>query len=346
MIKYKSLLSVLLCFLLNFAYSQVHIDSKAFSKKAGASFQVSSGSLTINWPAGNSTKGRLIIDLETTKPLFKSIGLQEGSLFKQIATDLDPVFLLTIGKRDLVSQNGWNIFFDRVPLKPFTSYKVDFKKQDATLSSVGSRTIVTIGTLSAADFTGNIEITLYHGSPLINIAAVMSTQTDSTAIVFDAGLISKTMNWTDIAWSDVDNKMQSVKPALQDTSRNEAVKYRTIIGKTTGGSLAVFPGPHQYFYPLDEAFNLRFTWHGNEYRKMVDGYGIGIRQDLYGDNRFVPWFNAPPGTRQRMNFFCLLASAAPALALEEVKKFTHNDRYVALPGYKTMSSHFHNEFIM
>jgi hypothetical protein len=34
------------------------------------------------------------------------------------------------------------------------------------------------------------------------------------------------------------------------------------------------------------------------------------------------------------------------MALAEVKQFTNNDRYTSLPGYKTMASHFHNEFIM
>ncbi len=79
---------------------------------------------------------------------------------------------------------------------------------------------------------------------------------------------------------------------------------------------------------------------------MADGYGSGIRQDLYGDKRFVPWFNAPPQTKQRLNFFCLLNAGDPSAALKEVKKFTNNDRYVPLPGYKTMASHFHNEFVM
>ena len=34
------------------------------------------------------------------------------------------------------------------------------------------------------------------------------------------------------------------------------------------------------------------------------------------------------------------------MALDAVKRFTNNDAYVPLAGYKTMSSHFHNEFIM
>jgi hypothetical protein len=42
----------------------------------------------------------------------------------------------------------------------------------------------------------------------------------------------------------------------------------------------------------------------------------------------------------------LISEKKSGETLAQVKKFTHNDKYVPLPGYKTMSSHFHNEFIM
>jgi hypothetical protein len=206
--------------------------------------------------------------------------------------------------------------------------------------------VISIDSLSAPGFTGTLEVTLYHGSPLMNIAAVMSTNVDSTAILYDAGLTSKTTAWEKVSWSDVGEQLKSMKPALTDKADILQVKYRSIIGENTNGSLAIFPAPHQYFYPLDEAFNLKFVWTGSNYRNLVDGYGIGIRQDLFGDRRFVPWFNAPPGTKQRLNFFTLLAGGPSSMALDEVKKFTNNDSYAALPGFKTMASHFHNEFIM
>lgn len=79
---------------------------------------------------------------------------------------------------------------------------------------------------------------------------------------------------------------------------------------------------------------------------MIPDFGIGIRQELEGDKRWVPWFNAPPKSRQRLNFFCLLGNTRAAPLLEQVKKFTHGDTYPRLPGYQTMVSHFHNEFIM
>lgn len=326
--------------------AQIETDFKDFNKKNGASASAKGNILSVAWPAGEHKTGKLEVDLSPKNAIFKKIILQEGKQNRPIASDLDPAFILTVGKRDLISQNGWNIFFDKVPNKPFKSYTLEFTKQTASVSSAGSRTIIRIGSLQAPGFSGILEITLYNGSPLLNIAAVMSTEKDSTAILYDAGLVSKTQAWNKIGWSDVYEKMQSAQPALNDQATDLQVKYRTIIGENSAGSLAVFPAPHQYFYPLDEAFNLKFVWAGNQYRGMLDGYGIGIRQDLYGDRRFVPWFNAPPGTKQRLNFFVLLSSGNSAATLEEVKKFTNSDRYEVLPGYKTLASHFHNEFIM
>jgi hypothetical protein len=326
--------------------AQVKVDLKKFNKKNGASATVNGNILSVSWPAGENKTAKLIVDLSPQQPVLKSIELNEGNKHNQIVSNLDPEFILTVGKRDLVSQNGWNIFFDKVPNKPFKSHLLEFNKQTASVTSIGTRTVVSIGSLTAPGFSGLLEVTLYNGSPLLNIAAVMSTEADSTAILYDAGLVSKTAAWKNIGWSDVDEQMKSMNATTNDKATDLMVKYRSIIGENPSGSVAVFPAPHQYFYPLDEAFNLKFVWAGNQYRDMIDGYGIGIRQDLYGDRRFVPWFNAPPRTQQRLNFFVLLSSGNSAVALDEVKKFTNGDRYTSLPGYKTMSSHFHNEFIM
>ena len=302
--------------------------------------------ISVVWSLGNGNAASMTLDLDNKRPLFKSIELTGKGYKKTIAEKLDPSFILTVGKRDLISQNGWNIFFDKVPNKPHQSYAVEFKKRTAYVTSSGSRITVHMNGLHAASFSGALEITCYIGSPLFNVAAVMSTSVDSAAILYDAGLQSKGALWNKVSWSDVENNMQHAIPNSVDSSKNIAVKYRSIIGENSNGSLAVFPAPHQYFYPLDEAFNLRFTWYGNNYRDMLPGFGLGIRQEPEGDHRFVPWFNAPPGTQQRLNFFCLLNPGKASDALAEVKKFTHNDSYVELPGFKTMSSHYHNEFIM
>lgn len=304
--------------------------------------------VSYTWRSGNNQVASFQLNLESGKPLFSFFELLENGKSTRIVENLDPVFLLTVGKRDLISQNGWNIFFDKVPGKPHQSYRIDIEKTrpEEIVEGKGNRHIVRLGKCTAPGFTGHLEISFYIGSPLLNIAAVMETSADSTAILYDAGLISPNPAWKKLYWSDTDNQGREMDVVQQDSSINQAVKYRTIIGSNGNGHLALFPAPHQYFYPLDEAFNLKFTWYGPGYRNMANGYGIGIRQDLLGDKRFVPWFNAPPGSLQRLNFFCLLATGNAQSALDQVKAFTHNDRYPTIPGYKTLVSHFHNEFIM
>lgn len=323
-------------------YCQQTINLANYNKKNGAEVVAHDKIINISWPAGSEGRGQVQIDLQKDHPLFTNLQLCKNGKCNTVAANLDPAFVLTIGKRDLVSQNGWNIFFDKVPQKPFEAFNVQLDKVSAKVVSEGSRTKVIVSKVSASSFSGDLEITFYNGSPLINIAAVMWTGVDSTAIVYDAGLVSTSNAWKKIAWTNVDDQLQDAPMNIADTANNIAVKYRTIVGENEKGSLAVFPPPHQYFYPLDECFNLKFVWQGSNYRKMVPGYGIGIRQDLYGDHRFVPWFNAPPNTMQRLNFFCLLANNTND-ALAGVKKFTHGDSYVALDGYKTMTSHYHIE---
>ena len=303
-------------FLTLYAKTQPNVDLSNYNQKGEAKISIKENVLTATWPTGKSESGKLLLDLSKGKPLFKSIQLGN----KEIAAGLNPAFILTIGKRDLISQNGWNIFFDKVPLKPHESYVVNFEKDSAIVRTEGAHTIIRITKMYASTFGGALEITLYNGSPLFNVAAVMSTDVDSTAILYDAGLINKNKTWNKIAWSDTKKQMQYATPKQEDTARNLEVKYRTVVGENNEGSLAVFPAPHQYFYPLDEAFNLKFTWYGNHYRKMIDGFGIGIRQKLEGDHRFVPWFNAPPGTKQRLNFFCLLSTGKADCCIERSKE--------------------------
>ncbi len=340
----KSLFMLLLTALT--ASAQVPVDLARYVKSSPTTVVRQGNNLTLSWPATSKETARIVVSLENDKPLFQHIQLSKGGRFSELATDLNPAFVLTIGKRDLVSQNGWNIFFDKTNKLPSKAYAVDLTKRQASVSTVGSRTVLRIGDVQAASFKGAIEITVYQGSPLMNVAAVMATQIDSTAILYDAGLVGKNPGWTTLSWSDTDNNMQQIPVDLKQLNKAQAVKYRTIIGSSASGSVAVFPAPHQYFYPLDEAYNLDFTWFGTNYRSLVPDFGIGIRQDLMGDKRWVPWVNAPPGTQQRLNFFCLLSTDQATNALAEVKKFTHNDKYPVVAGYKTMSSHFHNEHTM
>lgn len=325
--------------------AQVPVDLKGFDKKSGVQATVGEAMLSIEWPAGNAGTAKVSIDLNNTNPLIGSLGVGTKEKHYTIARNLDPAIILTVGKRDLVSQNGWNIFFDKTAYQKYQSYAVKLEKTDVKVVSSGSRTEITVNGAKAGPFSGSIQFTLYNGSPLMNVAAVMSANVDSLAVIYDIGLTSRDTPWEKLFWADTEDYMRNVAVAKMDTVEMMAVKYRTIIGQGKEGNLAVFPAPHQYFYPLDNCYNLEHIWYGENYRNLLPGFGIGIRHDLLGDRRWVPWFNAPPGTQQRYNFFCLLSREKDGKVLENVKAFTHSDKYEPLPGYYTMSSHFHQEHV-
>ena len=342
-------MKLLLClFLLLFTsplFAQIPVDLKQFDKKSGVTALVKGNVLEVEWPVGNQEYGKVAVDLRKGQPLIQSLGIGPKEQLKTIAENLDPAIILTIGKRDLISQNGWNIFFDRTAYLPYETHSVTMNKSSARVVSSGSHTEIVVDGAEGGRFRGSYNLTLYNGSPLLNVAAVMSTPVDSTAVIYDAGLVSKSQPWERLFWSDTENFIRSSEVSATDSARIKAVKYRTIIGQSREGSLALFPAPHQYFYPLDNAYNLEHIWYGTGYRNLISGYGIGIRHDLLGDRRWVPWFNAPPNTPQRFNFFCLLSGEKDRKVLEKVKAFTHSDTYVPLPGHYIMASHFHQEHI-
>lgn len=341
----RNTLILLLLVLSASLHAQIPVDLKSFDQKKNVKATVEGNQLQLSWPAGAAGNGRVAIDLIPNNPLIGSLSIGADGKFKTIASNLDPAVVLTVGKRDLVSQNGWNIFFDKTAYLPYKSYAVKLEKSRVKVVTSGSQTEIIVEGAKAGPFSGSINLTLYNGSPLMNVAAVMSTNVDSLAVIYDAGLVSRQPAWEKLFWSDTENFIRSTAVTQMDTVEMMQVKYRTIIGEGKEGSLAVFPAPHQYFYPLDNCYNLEHIWYGENYRNLVPGFGIGIRHDLLGDRRWVPWFNAPPGTQQRYHFFCLLSGEKDGKVLDKVKEFTHSDQYQPLPGYYTMSSHFHQEHV-
>src|ERR1700754_2267623 len=125
-------------------YSIAQVDLKAFDKTSGVFVKADKNELLVRWPSGNQDKAQLLLSLDKGSPLFKSISGVKNNSTTEIINGLDPVFLLTVGKRDLVSQNGWNIFFDKVHLKPHKTHLVEFDKKSAKVITKGASTIISI----------------------------------------------------------------------------------------------------------------------------------------------------------------------------------------------------------
>ncbi|MEM7013218.1 MAG: hypothetical protein AAF585_17235, partial [Verrucomicrobiota bacterium] len=320
----------LLVFLVSHTFAEVKID------------QSSDTQIALSWPTGNETEtAELRLRFAEGQPVFESIGVT-GS--EAILTNVDPAFILTLGQRDLKKRNGWTIFFDRVPTRPYESHVAKFEPKAApTIERKADRVTVRASGVTAGPFSGELAITVFSESQLIKVEAIVETDQDATALVFDAGLTSAEPNWNETAWMNNQDQWKRQNADSSAAAESLAVRRRTVIAESDTGSVAILAEPHRYFYPLDFANNFGFTWAGVGYRDVVPEYGFGIRQPLKGDERFVPWFNAPPKTKQRLSFFLLVSPDTAESAFEDVSRYTRNDQFKPLDGHVTFTSHYHVE---
>src|SRR5204863_8146694 len=200
-----------------------------------------------------------VFSLDEMKPLIESLSIAaKGRPSTVVMKALNPVTLLTVGSRDSKNPQGWGAFFDNTPRRPYQTYLVALEKRRVQTTHNGTRTTVSLAEASAGGFRGDVRFTFYRNSPLIHVETVMTTQEDWRAIIYDAGLASATPNWDSMAWYDTSGKFQSVKLNAA-AAEPLAVAGRTIVAGGSAGSLAVFPAPHQFFYPQDEVYNLKFV---------------------------------------------------------------------------------------
>jgi len=326
--------------LANFGWA-VPVDLRAYDPSCGVELREDTDSLFVKWStSAGSTE--LNLNLSGKDALVESIavGKDDGKPVV-VLRDADPFSVLTIGQRDLKKRGGWTIFFDRTSRKPSESGKLDFKLDSVTARSKGNRCMVDLAGLEGQSFSGKWRFTFYAGCDLIHLQAVVETKKDARALLYHTGLTCDPKGKA-VSWIGLDDKAREVKATSRE-AQPEKTRNRAIALETQTGSVALFPPPHRYFYPLDEAYNLGFTWHGTGFMDEVPGFGIGIRQDLDGDRRWVPWSNAPPGTSQELGIFWLPSLDRGGKLFDRVKAYTHGDRFPAVPGHKTFTSHYHIE---
>jgi hypothetical protein len=331
---------------------QVDVDLSGYAADCGVVIRRDDDRLDIVWPLGDGDKGQLILHLKSGAPLIELLGILPSGAepVRTLASRVEPQVWLTVGSRKTPPgqppDRPWFVFFDKPADRPHEVYRSQLIANRVRVSGRGRRATVAISELAAGPFTGSLEMTVYAGSPLVHMEAVMSSPEDGRAILYDAGLVGEASGWRQIAWLDVDGEMRQAAVAPADRARPTAVRHRAIVATAESGSIACFPPPHQYFFPRDWTNNLQFAWFGAGYaeddRAAQDTrFGFGIRNDKAGGGAFVPWFNAPPGSPQRMGVFYLLNRGTPEEVLHETLRFTRGDRFAELPGHVTLTSHWH-----
>jgi hypothetical protein len=297
-------------------------------------------SVTITWPDDTGRAWRATFSLNPAQPLVTSIGAGADAIVRGGR----PFYQGETGKR----RGGWYAFFDDPTTHPDGTRHVQSTLQlrGAVARSVGERVEIVFDGFRMGGFDGGLAYTFYPGSRLIQQEAVLTTYDADVAYYYDAGLEmdapadrqpGNNMR-TDAAFYDTEGALRHVTlNGLQAERVPVQARYRTLALKTAGGSVAVFPSPHQYFFPRDFTSNLGFVWH----RAWRGRVALGIKQYRDENWQYYPWMNAPPGRPQRMGVFFLMSPAAPDNALADVLRYTNSDRFRALDGYKTLSTHWH-----
>ena len=272
----------------------------------------------------------------------------------------------------------WNVFWD-APLEvpgydshlihpprkasEITRASVSYNADECLVRSDGNRVSVVYDGLRLGLFTGTLEFTVYKGSNLLRQEASASTAAPDVAYIYKAGLKGFAIHdGTKLEWRDTSRGWQELEFGGEPNQQpvNLRARNRLEILDTGSGSLAIFPPPHKFFFARENEVNLGYVY----YRKDSDSsFSLGVMQPERGEG-YAPWgvsdavwnrrvhvarsqiynyalYNAPPGTIQHMAVYYYLSPENNRATLRDVLAYTHDDRYKPLPGFKTLTGHFH-----
>ncbi|MEQ9286922.1 MAG: hypothetical protein RIG77_08445 [Cyclobacteriaceae bacterium] len=329
---------------------QVPVDLASYDPSNGILVAVDENILRVEWPAAGES-AFMEFRIQPTKEkksmrpqaaMIQAIGISENGNEVPIFKDLTPEYAIFLGERDLEKRHGWQVFFDYPYQKPYQVQKAVINMSAVTVSSVGQRTTLSFSGLEAGEFKGSLDFTFYSGSALAHMEAALATDQEARAYLYHAGLSTLSDQPSTICWQNGKDEFVQ-QTANHEFATPKTTRFRAIIAESETGSVATFAAPHRFLPPLDGVGNYGYNWSGQNYLDMFNGYGWGVRQPIFGDRRQVPWLNAPPVTVQKMGMFLYVNNSSAENTLEAIKKFTHGDRFVDIPGYKKFTSHYHVE---
>jgi hypothetical protein len=380
-------------------------DFKEYKMLDGLKAEMADGAIQVTWQGERDQQLRASFGIRNGQPIIRQLTVHKGQAnWIILGRDLIPEFEVTSGIRRLSEQQAaplrdlkiaitpevierekWNAFWDaplRIPgaangivggprkqediRRAWASYQANA----CQVKTDGARLEITFPGLSMGIFSGQLRFTVYRGANLLRQEAIAKTEEQSVAYKYLAGLKGFPVgDDTRIVWRDTARAWQEYGfgGSVNDESVALRARNRLAIIEGTGGSLAIFPPSHKFFFAREIETNLGYVY----YRKTSDGsFAAGVRQAdreepykplgvsdevwqtrtnqarRFNDNFAL--YNAPPGTWQRMPVYFYLSATDSHTTQEAVMAFTHDDRYKAMPGTKVMVSHFHfhmNEYL-
>jgi hypothetical protein len=324
------------------------VDFARYSSACGVEVRHDAGRLRVAWRMNDAEFGRVTLNLTPGQPLIETLGVatRASGATAPLLQNVEPVTFLTVGERRAPTgrpptMSVFNVFFDKPASRPHETFLAKLDLQRVRVTSQGRRATVALDEVTAGTFKGDLRFTFYDRSRLLHVETVLATEAENRAILYDAGLVSENAGWQRVAWMDTEGQLQRASVDPSATSTALAVRHRALMAETANGAVACFPPPHQFHFPRDWTDNLKFTWQGRTHHGQPVPFGLGVRQEPDGKRAFEPWFNAPPGTQQRLGVFYLLTRGRAEDALEETLRYTRGDRFPKLPGHITFTSHYH-----
>jgi hypothetical protein len=374
-------------------------DLSGYKAAPGLSAVADDGLLRLEWAGARGQDLRAVFGLDNGVPIVRELAVRKTA-WTTLAHDLTPEFHTVSGVRristqqltplsklnmtsdEIVEREKWKVFWDAplvVPGSPGTNpglprsekeierASASFRAASCSVRTNGVRLEVTFPGLTMGSFSGFLQFTVFRGANLLRQEAVAQTAKPSVAYKYSGGLKGFRIDEAPrLHWQDVARAWQKYEFGGSPNTDPVALRARHRIAslETTGGSLAVFPAPHKFFFGREIELNLGYVY----YRKDdASTYAIGVRQaereEMYRPYGYSDelWnkrmrqsrsfalgnfalFNAPPGTWQRMPVYFYLSAEPPRAAHQAVLTFTHNDSYKPLPGYQVGVSHFHTHF--
>ncbi len=376
-------------------------DLAGYKPQDGLKAQLRGGVLEVTWQGERREQLRASFTIQNGQPVVRELAAKkDGGSWIALGQNLTPEFQVTTGMRrlsmqqvsplkelgvsltpEVIEREKWNAFWDAplmVPGRDGTNVDLPRKpeeirrawaKYNASACQVktdGARIEITFLGVEAGIFSGSLQYTVYRGSNLLRQEVIAKTNEPSVAYKYVGGLkgFGITDNTT-LVWRDTARGRQhyGFGGAVNTDPVGLRARNRLAILETNGGSLAVFPPSHKFFFSREIETNLGYVY----YRKDSDSsFSIGVRQP---DREFgaKPWgvsdavwnrrvgetrghlnnfalYNAPPNTLQRMPVYFYLSPTDSRSTQQAVMAYTHDDVYKPMPGYKVLVSHFHFHF--
>lgn len=381
----------------------VQCDLQGYKPADGLSAEMRSGVLVFAWSGERDQRLRAEFKIDHGQPQIQELAARSGGgEWVILGRALQPEFHVTSGKRrmsmaqatqfrllkievtpELYDREKWMTFWDAPLVVPGVPGKGDsyplprdpsevrrasatFQSNSCRVRTQGARLAVTFSGLDMGIFSGELQYTVYRGSNLLRQEAIAKTTEPSVAYIYRAGLRGFDIaNHPAVSWRDTARAWQKYELGGEPNAEPVGLRARNrlAIVDTKGGSLAVFPPPHKFFFAREDEVNLGYVY----YRKDTAGaFAVGAMMPEKGEG-YHPWgiteaewkrrsatseghwdnyalYNAPAGNLQHMAVYFYLSPVDDHATQQAVMAYTHGDVFKPLPGYKVLASHFHLDF--